>query len=78
MGLLRLIGELLLFWFVLRLLIRLFMPFIVTKVVRNANEKMNEQARRREGKITIDYIPPQKKSKHSSAEGEFTDYTEVN
>ncbi len=73
---------------VLRSLSRLFMPFMVSEVMKKAQRNMNEQYRRqqssqqntkREGEIHVDYSPPKEKKRFSFTknEGDFVDYEEI-
>jgi flagellar basal body-associated protein FliL len=76
--------TLLLIVLVLRALARLFMPFMVTEVMKKAQRNMQDQYRRqqptqREGEIYVDYAPPKPKKKFSftKTDGDFVDYEEI-
>ncbi len=68
---------------ILRQLSRLFMPFMVSEVVKKAQRNMNDQQRHqkshREGEIHVDYAPPKAKKRFSftKTEGDFVDYEEI-
>ncbi|MFC5282556.1 DUF4834 family protein [Pedobacter alpinus] len=75
--------------YILRVLARIFLPFLFKKVVNNMQEKMNKQQAgyqqyqqknsKPEGTLSVDYVPPTnpvKKPRLDNA-GDFVDYEEV-
>ncbi|MBO6880101.1 DUF4834 family protein [Winogradskyella sp.] len=89
MGLLRTILIILLIWFGLKILTRLFAPFLMRFVAKKAEEKFGEQfggfqnqsqqreeKKRREGETVIDKMPEQNKSSNEKV-GEYIDYEEI-
>ena len=77
---LKFILTLILIFYGLRALARLFMPFMVKSVVKKAQENFNQQQRTqsREGEIHVDYMPPNpKKKSHLQDKGDFVDYEEI-
>ena len=73
-------------FFIIFYVIRLFTRYILPSLFANyMNDKMNEfakkqkryqeQARKHEGEVTIDYAPNQKKGKPTK--GDYVDYVEV-
>ncbi|WP_026904595.1 DUF4834 family protein [Pedobacter glucosidilyticus] len=74
--------------YILRVLARIFLPFLFKKAIHKMQEKMQQQQggayqyqqqnhTKPEGKITVDYIPPQKKEPKLDNAGDFVDYEEV-
>lgn len=89
MGLLRTILIILLIWFGLKILTRLFAPFLMRFVAKKAEEKFgqqfggfqnqsqqHEEKKRREGETVIDKMPEQGKSSNEKV-GEYIDYEEI-
>ncbi|WP_412560756.1 MULTISPECIES: DUF4834 family protein [Winogradskyella] len=89
MGLLRTILIILLIWFGLKILTRLFAPFLMRFVAKKAEEKFGQQfggfqnqsqqreeKKRREGETVIDKMPEQNKSSNEKV-GEYIDYEEI-
>lgn len=68
---------------VLRSLSRLFMPFMVSEVMKKAQRNMNEQYRRqqttkKEGEVYVDFEPTKNKKRFfTKNEGDFVDYEEI-
>ena len=64
----------------IRVVVRLALPFLFQRVVKRAQNQANrysqqqKQYRKPEGKITVDYIPRRDKG---SSGGEFVDYEEI-
>lgn len=64
----------------IRVVVRLALPFLFQRVVKRAQNQANrysqqqKQYRKPEGKISVDYIPPRDKG---SSGGEFVDYEEI-
>lgn len=89
MGLLRTILIILLVWYGLKILARLFAPFLMKYVAKkaeqrfgqqfggfqNQSQKRNEQ-KRREGETVIDKMPERQKSSNDEV-GEYIDYEEI-
>ncbi|MTE25813.1 DUF4834 family protein [Winogradskyella ouciana] len=89
MGLLRTILIILLIWFGLKILTRLFAPLLMRFVAKKAEEKFGQQfggfqnqsqqreeKKRREGETVIDKMPEQNKSSNEKV-GEYIDYEEI-
>jgi hypothetical protein len=88
MGLFRFLIIAICVLYLIRVLARIFLPFLFKKVVHNMHEKMKNQQQgytdnmknnaKPEGTISVDYVPPQpkKKPKLDSA-GDFVDYEEI-
>lgn len=89
MGLLRTVLIILLIWFGLKILARLFAPFLVKFVAKKAEERFGQQfggfqnqtqqraeQKRREGETVIDKVPKQNKTSNEKV-GEYIDYEEI-
>jgi hypothetical protein len=89
MGLLRTILIILLVWFGLKILARLFAPFLMRFVAKKAEEKFGQQfggfqnqnnqrqqQRQKEGETVIDKMPNQNKKSNEKV-GEYIDYEEL-
>jgi len=75
--------------YIIRLLARIFLPFLFKKAMSKMQEKMQNQQggfqyqnaprdyHKPEGKITVDYVPPQKKEAKLDNAGDFVDFEEV-
>ncbi len=75
--------------YILRVLARIFLPFLFKKVVSNMQEKMNNQQagyqqyqqaqNKPEGTISVDFVPPTKTIKKPKLDnaGDFVDYEDV-
>ncbi|MGH1387549.1 DUF4834 family protein [Kordia sp.] len=84
MGVLRTIAIIILVMYALRILGRLFAPFMIRYVAKKAERRFseqfnqhaqhNEQQRTKEGETTIDKVPNNKSSKNV---GEYIDFEEV-
>ena len=88
MGLLRFLFITICVIYILRVLGRLFMPYLFKKAAEKMTEKMNNQAgqqanyqstnKKPEGTISVDYVPPKEKKKPKlDNAGDFVDYEEV-
>ena len=85
MGLLRTLLIFFIVFYIIRLFTRYILPSIFSNYMdkkvdeftqaRKKQQKQQEQARRREGEVTIDYSPDG--SKNKPAKGEYVDYVEV-
>jgi hypothetical protein len=89
MQLLRTILIILLVWFGLKILARLFAPFLMRFVAKKAEEKFGQQfggfqnqnnqrqqQRQKEGETVIDKMPNQNKKSNEKV-GEYIDYEEL-
>ena len=89
MGLLRTILIILLVWYGLKILSRLFAPLLVKFVAKKAEERFGQQfggfqnqsqqhkeQKRKEGETVIDKIPNRQKSSNDKV-GEYIDYEEI-
>jgi Domain of unknown function (DUF4834) len=88
MGLLRFLIIAIAVIYILRILGRIFLPFLFKKAVSKMQDKMNEQQQayqnghtateKPQGTISVDFVPPppKKKPKLDQA-GDFVDYEEV-
>lgn len=84
MGLLRTLAIIILVMYALRILGRLFAPFMIRYVAKKAEKRFSEQfkqqtqnqnqQRTKEGETTIDKMPNRKPSKNV---GEYIDFEEV-
>lgn len=64
--------------YVIRLLIRLVLPiFMQNAVNKMSGQQPSQQHRKPEGKISIEYMPPQSKTGNSDKLGDFVDYEEL-
>jgi hypothetical protein len=88
MGLFRFLIIAICVLYLIRVLARIFLPFLFKKVVHNMHEKMNNQQQgyadnmknnaKPEGTISVDYVPPQPKKKPKlDSTGDFVDYEEI-
>ena len=73
-----------LIFYVLRALARIFLPMLFQRVVNKAQQQQyqrhnytNYNNTPPQGKIKVDYIPKQKKGSIPDSEGDFIDYEEV-
>jgi len=89
MGLLRTILIILLVWFGLKILARLFAPYLIKFVAKKAEERFGQQfggfqnqsqqrneQKRRTGETVIDKMPERHKSSNDEV-GEYIDYEEI-
>lgn len=87
MGFLRTILILFIIFYVIRLFTRYILPSLfvnymndkveeATKRQRHRQQKEREQARKREGEVSIDYSP-ENQAKNKPAKGDYIDYVEV-
>lgn len=71
--------------YIIRSLVRLFLPMLFQGIINKAQQQNQQQYRsqqyqsqqRPSGKVTVDYVPPVKKKSVPDSEGEFIDYEEV-
>ncbi|MCB0399969.1 MAG: DUF4834 family protein [Winogradskyella sp.] len=89
MGLLRTILIILLVWYGLKILSRIFAPYLVKFVAKKAEERFGQQfggfqnpsqqrneQKRKEGETVIDKMPEHHKSSNDKV-GEYIDYEEI-
>jgi hypothetical protein len=89
MGLIRFLIIAISIIYIIRILARIFLPFLFKKAVNKMQEKMNQQQggyqqpnsgapKKPEGTISVDFVPPapKKKPKLDQA-GDFVDYEEL-
>lgn len=81
MGFLKFLFIAILVLWVIRVLLRLVFPLILKSVFGGMQQQQGyqqqQQTRKPEGKISIDYIPPQPKHGNADKLGDFVDYEEV-
>jgi hypothetical protein len=79
-GLLRTVVTIIIIYFSLKLLARIFLPLLLKKLVNKVAQHQfgnsQESAGRKEGEITVDYVP-KRDDKRKEVEGDFTDYEEI-
>lgn len=74
--------------YIIRILARIFLPFLFKKAMNKMQEKMQQQGgfqyqrqqsyeRKQEGRIKVDYVPPQKKEPKLDNAGDFVEYEEI-
>ena len=69
--------------YILRSLVRIFLPMLFQGLVNKAQQQQNaqqsqySQKQKPTGAIKVDYMPPAQKSAIPDSEGEFVDYEEV-
>jgi hypothetical protein len=74
--------------YIIRILARIFLPFLFKKAMNKMQEKMQQQGgfryqrqqsyeRKQEGSIKVDYVPPQKKEPKLDNAGDFIEYEEI-
>lgn len=70
--------------YIIRSIVRIFLPMLFQNVVNKAQEQARQQQNyyqqqqpRPDGKIRIDHMPEQRKSAVPDSEGEFVDYEEI-
>lgn len=82
MALLRIILLLIIAYYVIKLIIRLFFPYFFRQYVNNKTggsgdrKDYTKQSRKKEGEITIDYLN-KKKKRISKDKGDYIDFKEV-
>jgi len=83
-GLIRTILILILIWYAVKILSRLFAPVLMRFVAKKAEERFGQQfnqqqkqpPQQKEGEITIDKAPKQNKTSNKDV-GEYVDYEEI-
>jgi len=65
--------------YIIRSLVRIFLPMLFQGMIKRAQQGQQQQQRpdRSNGKMSFDYIPPSKKTSIPDSEGEFIDYEEI-
>ncbi|WDF55092.1 DUF4834 family protein [Mucilaginibacter sp. KACC 22063] len=69
--------------YIVRSLVRIFLPMLFQGMVNKAQQQYNNQQQQQyrqqkpTGSIKVEYMPPAKKSSVPDSEGEFVDYEEV-
>lgn len=79
----KVILYLIIIYYILKLIGRIFLPIFVTNRIRKMEEDKQKaykeyinQKKRNEGKVTIDRVP-EKSGKHNGNDGEYVDYEEI-
>ena len=76
-GPLKVIGILVIIYFVLKIVGRLLFPIVVKKAVNNMKARQSTYTQRKpEGEVTIEKKPGQQ-GRHQHTEGEYVDFEEV-
>ncbi len=84
-GFVRTILIILLVWYGIKILSRIFAPVLMRYVAKKAEQKFGQQfnqyqqpkeAKKKEGEISIDKMPNQQKSSNKNV-GEYVDYEEI-
>jgi hypothetical protein len=82
-GLFKVFIYLIFIYFVVRLFTRLLIPVAMEDYVEKAKKKADkerkaffQEAKKKEGKVSIDYVPPVEK-KFTSKDGDYIDYEEL-
>lgn len=83
MGLLRTIFFIVLFYYIFKVLSRLFAPFLMKYAAKKAGEKFGGQFQKKEpepikkeGEISIDKMPPKTRVSNKDV-GDYVDYEEI-
>lgn len=68
--------------YILRSLVRIFLPMLFNNVINKAQEQARQQQNyqqqpRPDGRVKVDHIPQGKKGAVPDSEGEFVDYEEI-
>jgi hypothetical protein len=86
MGFIKMIIELMLFYYVIKFLAKLFLPIVVKKVVKKANENFQQQYQNQQPKqsnykqkdgVILDDSKVEKVVKTNSKVGEYVDFEEI-
>ena len=79
-GLIRFLFFFFIIYFIIRFVTRVVMPFLFGSSYQSMNQGKRRddpgQYRKKEGEVTIDYVP-KKKKKIGKDEGEYIDYEEM-
>ena len=84
-GVFRLLLVVLLIYFVFSYIMRYIVPAVMRKYVNDFQKKFNqqnqemqdEQARKKEGEISIKFVDKDKNEKHDPDDGDYVDYEEI-
>jgi hypothetical protein len=68
--------------YILRSLVRIFLPMLFQGVINKAQEQARnqqnyQQYKKPDERVKVDYVPEGKKSSVPDSEGEFVDYEEI-
>ena len=68
--------------YILRSLVRIFLPMFFQSVINKAQEQARnqqnyQQYKKPDERVKVDYVPEGKKSSVPDSEGEFVDYEEI-
>ncbi|PAW92415.1 hypothetical protein CKK33_02455 [Mucilaginibacter sp. MD40] len=83
MGLIRFLIISICSLYIIRSLVRIFLPILFENAINKAQQQARQQnyyqqnQPRPDGKIRIDHMPEPKKSSVPDSEGEFVDYEEI-
>lgn len=83
MGLIRFLIIAICTLYIIRSLVRIFLPMLFQGMVNKAQQQYNNQnqqqyrQQRPTGSVKVDYMPPAQKNSIPDSEGEFIDYEEV-
>jgi hypothetical protein len=84
MGLIRFLIIAICSLYIIRSLVRIFLPMLFNSVINKAQEQARQQQQnyqqqqpRPDGRIRVDYKPEGKKNSVPDSEGEFVDYEEI-
>jgi hypothetical protein len=85
MGLIRFLIIAICSLYIIRSLVRIFLPMLFNSVINKAQEQARQQQQqyhqqqqpRPDGRIRVDHIPDGKKNSVPDSEGEFVDYEEI-
>jgi hypothetical protein len=80
---LKVLGLIFLVYYIIWPLLKLvFKGYVITQVHRKQSEfdirNQQKAARRKEGAIDVDYVPPKNKAKSDQVGGDYVPYEEVN
>jgi flagellar basal body-associated protein FliL len=80
MGFIKILIIIICVLWLIKVIVRLALPILFQSIVKkaqdHANQQYQQQYKKPDGKITVDYIPPRDNDKGSSG-GEFVDYEEI-
>jgi hypothetical protein len=81
MGLIRFLIIAICSLYIIRSVVRIFLPMLfqsaINKAQQQARQQQNNQTRRPDGRVKVDYKPDGKKNTVPDSEGEFVDYEEI-
>jgi len=83
-GFIRVLLIFALIYFIVRILFRYVLPFLLKRFINRKMEEMSGRANnyqhkepRREGEITVDYKPSDKKKRNKKNTGDYVDFEEI-